>query len=264
MTQRGTSAYLVPVFNDVEGLTLSLKSLSKDDLVIIVDDGSVPEVRISNDDFSELRIEILRLSKNSGIVTAMNEGLKLAKSLGVRYVARLDAGDQASVARLSVQEAMCEHNGYDLVAGPALIKCSANSQYLDDRVGGKPLTRIICFRNPFVHSAVMYSVDAVLGCGGYSDQYPAAEDFNLWSKLIRKNPLRVGYTPDFVPCIKYVSASSISSKRRKVQALSRRRICVENGMLESAQGVMMFVYLSFLAVVPYRAAFMIKGIFRGE
>src|SRR5262245_15738652 len=101
---------LIPCFNDHEGLLQCLQSIRYENSkygVLIVDDGSETPVQYAHlqqllDD--GMRIFILTLPGNQGIVKALNAGLQwLDEQKGVDFVARLDCGDICDANRFYSQ-----------------------------------------------------------------------------------------------------------------------------------------------------------------
>jgi hypothetical protein len=47
------------------------------------------------------------------------------------------------------------------------------------------IRRMLVRENPFVHSSVMMRRDALEKAGGYDEQWPVAQDYDLWMRMSR-------------------------------------------------------------------------------
>jgi glycosyltransferase involved in cell wall biosynthesis len=136
-----------------------------------------------------MRIEILRMPKNGGIERALEAGIDALDARGFRYAARIDAGDLAVPQRLAKQRARME-------ASPRLAALGTWTQVVN-RAGeplfmlkppadARVLRRTRFLRSPLVHPSVMLRVEAVKAVGNYRVKYPAAEDLDLFLRLMER------------------------------------------------------------------------------
>jgi len=92
----------IPVYNDAEGLKVSLNSLIKQTYTnweaIIVDDGSITNVEHIVKEFKDDRLKFYRLEKNMGRPIARQ---KTFKHIQGQYIGFLDAGDTYTIDFLS-------------------------------------------------------------------------------------------------------------------------------------------------------------------
>lgn len=98
-------AVLIPAYNAHDDLLRTLMSLREDTpvRVLVVDDGSTPP--IAAPELPGLSVEVLRMPQNGGIERALAAGIDALAARGVRYAARIDAGDLAAPGRLAKQRA---------------------------------------------------------------------------------------------------------------------------------------------------------------
>ena len=102
---------LIPVFNAQHDLDRTLASFRERTpvRVLIVDDGSLPPiVAPSSANLANLTIDVLRMPRNGGIELALQTGVAALAERGVKYAARIDAGDLATPDRLEKQRAYME------------------------------------------------------------------------------------------------------------------------------------------------------------
>jgi glycosyltransferase involved in cell wall biosynthesis len=182
-------AVLMPAYNGQDDVARTLASFDEDAplYALIVDDGSTPPIVAP--EVPGMCVEVLRMTKNGGIERALQAGIEALAARGFRYAARIDAGDLAAPQRLAKQWARME-------AEPTLAALGTWTQVVNR--AGEPLfmlrpsadagalrrTRLL--RSPLVHPSVMLRVDAVLAVGNYRVKYPAAEDLDLFLRLMER------------------------------------------------------------------------------
>lgn len=218
-------ALLVPVYKNQLGLERSLSTLPTEVPldVVVVDDGSEPP--ISQPKVPEPhRIFLLRLQQNQGIEHALNYGLKWILEGKYEYVARLDAGDIALPGRFTKQLRFLEsHPDYVLTGGQVRFVDISGREVFRERFPTeyKDIRRIMHARNCFIHPAVMWRTAVLREIGLYSDQYKAAEDFELFFRMARR--YKVANLDEYVVQCE-VNPTGISLSKRRRQVLSRLRV----------------------------------------
>ncbi|WP_186080470.1 glycosyltransferase [Burkholderia gladioli] len=182
-------AVLIPAYNGHHDLERSLASLAETAPVhvLVVDDGSTPPIAPAPR--AGLDIEVLRMPRNGGIEPALAAGIEALAARGFRYAARLDAGDLAVPGRLAKQRAF-------LAAHPR-VACVGTWTQVVSR-DGRPLfmltppadparlRRTRFLRSPLVHPSVMLDIQRVLEVGNYRIKYPAAEDLDIFLRLMER------------------------------------------------------------------------------
>ncbi|WP_321919137.1 glycosyltransferase [Paraburkholderia tropica] len=182
-------ALLMPAYNGQADVERTLASFAEDAPIyaLVVDDGSTPPIVAPS--VPGMEIEVLRMPKNGGIERALQAGIEALAARDFRYAARIDAGDLAVPQRLAKQRARME-------AEPRLAALGTWTQVVN-RAGeplfmlrppadARALRRTRMLRSPLVHPSVMLRVDAVLAVGNYRVQYPAAEDLDLFLRLMER------------------------------------------------------------------------------
>src|SRR5258705_9611643 len=107
MTRGPRIAVLIPVFNQLEDLQRTLRSIDRESAQVdcfVVDDGSQPPIAIDSDSY-RFPIQVIRLPQNSGCTRARNVGLEHIVKANYDYVAIQDAGDLDVGERLAIQAA---------------------------------------------------------------------------------------------------------------------------------------------------------------
>ncbi|PVX82316.1 glycosyltransferase involved in cell wall biosynthesis [Paraburkholderia unamae] len=182
-------AVLMPAYNGQHDVERTLASFDENATIyaLVVDDGSTPPIVVP--EVPGMQVEVLRMAKNGGIERALQAGVEALAARGFRYAARIDAGDLAAPQRLAKQRARMETE-------PALAALGTWTQVVN-RAGeplfmlrpsadARALRRTRLLRSPLVHPSVMLRVDAVLAVGNYRLKYPAAEDLDLFLRLMER------------------------------------------------------------------------------
>lgn len=188
---------LMPVYNCEAFVRESIESILgqtyRDFELLAVDDGSTdatPEILRS---YADDRLRIVRNPGNLGLTPSLNVGLREARGA---LVARQDADDIAYPERFARQVAFLD-------AHPEVAMLGTQFVSIDERGHRRPLhlwmkceTSIgirwqLLFENAFVHSSVMFRRDVVTGeFHGYDETFRTNQDFDLWTRMARRRPLR--------------------------------------------------------------------------
>jgi|GEM_PF-68378 len=217
-------AILLPAFNGQADVERSLASFRENAplYALIVDDGSAPPLVAPV--IPGMSVEILRIPQNGGIEQARKTGIDALAARGYRYAACIDAGDLAAPLRLQKQHAAMQ-------ASPALAALGMWTQVVDR--AGQPLfmltpatdahtlRRTRFLRSPIVNPSVMLRIDAVLAVGNYRAEYPAAEDLDMFLRLMEHydcaNLPELGLYYE-------LNESGVSATKRRRQIISTLRL----------------------------------------
>jgi len=180
---------ILSVYNAELYLAESIQSILnqsyRDFELLILNDGSTDRSEQIILSFNDPRIRYFKTESNKGLIFQLNKGILNAKG---KYVARMDADDISSAKRFEKQITFLEEN-------PAIKLVGSCAEVIDEK--GKATGRIIdvpktfeaikagiLFQCPFIHSSVMGSAE-VFKKFGYSDEFPIAEDYFLWSQITK-------------------------------------------------------------------------------
>ena len=219
-------AVLIPVYNRQPGLEKTLRSLADDvDLIdiVIVDDGSTPPIQLNRE--SGLSMHLIRLPENRGVEHALNVGLEYIYDCKYDFICRIDADDTTLAGRFAMQLAYLEANqDIGLLGG---------SFYMENHTGETMLTSILLstpqdvFRamyllNFFLPSTTMMRTSVAIHVGLHSSEFPAAEDYDFYMRMIRCSNGAIFHEPlaNYV----YDDPRSISNSKRSLQIRSMIRI----------------------------------------
>ena len=180
---------LMSVYNDQLTLSLTIDSILKqtyDDFeFIIIDDCSTDKISMIINQYAALdhRIVHLRNVVNLGLTKSLNIGLRIASA---PLVARIDSDDVSHPERLRIQQELMVSNDIDVIGTNCVVidQLDALSTYEFNKTlyTLKPISNQFV-RNPLIHSSVMFRKKSVLNAGGYNEDYPNAQDNELWLRM---------------------------------------------------------------------------------
>lgn len=220
---------ILPAYNQekfiVEAIdSILMQSLSNFELIII-DDGSTDKTFQVVSSINDSRMILVRNQENLGLTYTLNFGLSIAKS---DIVARMDADDIAFSDRLHIQYEYLLKNP-EIVAVGCWISLFKDN--LDEIGVHKYPAEFECLRSEFTfnnslpHPGVMYRKSVVKLLGGYTNDYPYAEDWDLWLRLIRSHNI----SNIQQPLLYYrIHDRSVSHQHSASQSLSKKRIIKDN------------------------------------
>lgn len=245
-------AVLLPVYNNQRGLEKTLWSFDRQTYrfhVLVVDDGSEPALTVSQDHGRQ--VEILRLTKNSGIQVALNEGLKKLLAEGFDYIARQDAGDEDRGERMQRQAEYLDQHPSVAVVGSWVDFTDTNGNHLyTHKPPGEPKKvgqrmRLCC---AITHPTCMFRAAALREVGLYSEAYPYAEDYDY---LYRLTSRFAGANIEDILVTSEENPAGISVSRRKSSLKDRIRIQLKYFSLLSPAAYWGVVRSIILLLLPY-------------
>lgn len=208
---------LLPAYNDQAGLERSLASLDRDGAsfdVVVVDDGSTPPL-VAPAGLS-FAVTLLRHSPNRGITGALNAGLEhIVWSGQYTYVARLDAGDLSLPGRIGAQRAFLDGHPEHAIVGSAVDHVDPEGHFLFGFAAPRDhpeVVRYLRYRAALIHPAVMIRLRTLEELGFYSEEYPGAEDYELFLRLARRYKLA---NLETTYLIRELSPTAITARRRR-------------------------------------------------
>jgi glycosyltransferase involved in cell wall biosynthesis len=182
-------AVLMPAYNGQADVDLTLASFKESAPihVLIVDDGSTPPIVAPS--IANMQIEVLRMAQNGGIERALQTGIDALAQRGFRYAARIDAGDRSVPQRLAKQRVFMELHPH--VAGlgmwtQVVTRAGEPLFMLTPPAEPNAIRRLRFLRSCLAHPSMMLRIDAVRAVGNYRAEYRAAEDLDLFVRLMQR------------------------------------------------------------------------------
>jgi glycosyltransferase involved in cell wall biosynthesis len=183
-TSTATVAVVIPSFNRMPVLPRAIDSVLAQsrpaDEVILVDDGSTDETETLQHRYPE--ITYIK-QENQGVSSARNTGIQEANS---HWVAFLDSDDEWLPEKLEAQLQCAEEQPEcPLVHSDEIwIRNGVRVNQMDKhaKAGGEIFERCLplCAISP---SAAMVQRDLLLDLGGFNEDLPACEDYDLWLRI---------------------------------------------------------------------------------
>jgi glycosyltransferase involved in cell wall biosynthesis len=151
---------------------------------IIIDDGSEDDTEKILKSYTDKRIHIIS-QENRGLAPSLNRGIKEASGA---LIARIDAGDIATIDRLEQQFNFLEqHPDYVLIGGFLDIITASGKFIYTQKVptGAKEIYDFIKKgSNPFLHPSVTYRRSPAIVCGMYNENLAYSEDRDFYKRLV--------------------------------------------------------------------------------
>lgn len=182
---------LLPVYNAEKFLAETLDSILRQTYVhfeiLAVNDGSTDGSLAILKTYAKRDSRIIVVDKkNEGIVKTLNLAAEMASG---EFLARMDADDVSLPRRFELQlEAFRDHKKAVLVAGGFDVMDDDGEFLYHEAVPTKDsdLRLAMYTRNPIAHGSVMFKNEVFKDLGGYSGDCGPTEDYELWSRMIKK------------------------------------------------------------------------------
>lgn len=220
---------ILTTFNAASYIDLTLDSLlAQDDPdfeLLIHNDGSTDDtINILNDYASQDGRIHISSDQNRGISWSKNLLIQKAKG---QYIMMIDADDICRLRRLRVQKAYLDAHPDCVAVGTGYTTIDAKNRPITsitdvseghEQIDERNLQGIVSLHQP----TIMARKTALLHAGGYSDDYPMAEDIDLWLRLGEIGKL--ANIPDDLILYR-IHSNSVSGANRQQQKESVHKAC---------------------------------------
>ncbi|WP_406695896.1 glycosyltransferase [Singulisphaera sp. Ch08] len=187
MSHNPRVSILLPVHNGMPFLVETVESVLRQSLkdfeLIVLDDGSTDEGPAYLQSLGDDRVRYHRLER-VGLVTALNEGLRLARA---DIIARIDADDLAAPTRLEEQLQFLQANPRCVLLGCDYWEIDVQGNVISENpfkmTSDLALRFQLFFSATFSHPGVVFPRKVVGELGGYRTQFDVSEDYDLFSRL---------------------------------------------------------------------------------
>ena len=178
---------ILPVKGHKNFLSASIESILRQSYknfeLIILDNGNKQDVKkiINYYKKKDNRIKTVKL-KNLNLSELINYGIKISKGY---FIARQDSDDISHLDRFYHQvnwfnkknKILCGTNSF-IIDSSGKIKGKINNPENHTKILNQ-----MNFRNPFIHSSVMFRKSILKGTNKYDKYFKYSQDFDLWTKL---------------------------------------------------------------------------------
>ena len=188
MNRNPAISVVLPVYNAETYVREAVESILgqtfTDFELIIINDGSTDDSAAILRELAARDARIVLIEQpNGGLVSALNEGIKIARA---GLIARMDADDVAMPERFALQHARMVQEPELAVLGSffnIIDKDDSIIRLYDDLPLTPAEARSTVGGFLVAHPAVMMRRDAVLKAGGYRKAFSHAEDYDLWLRM---------------------------------------------------------------------------------
>lgn len=228
MAEQVTSrvAVLMPAYNAERFINHAVDSLMRGTYpcdIYVVDDGS--RIPVSSVLKGESRVRIVRLERNGGLPRARNAGLKAILAQPYDFVACLDADDICHPARIARQVAYLDRHPHVAIVGTwgRHFDELTGEPILVHRTPAEPelVRRAMRSNMAVINTSAMIRASVLRTAGFYSEDYPAAEDYELFRRISQRHA--IANIPEILVEI-CVSLQGVTVSRRRRQLLDRLNI----------------------------------------
>ncbi|MBM5571776.1 MULTISPECIES: glycosyltransferase [Deefgea] len=219
------ATFLIPHFNNPQGLVASLASVGTAELVdaVIVDDGSVrapiDEAQCRAAWRAQGELKFYYLPHNCGIEYALNTGLEAILAAGYEFVARLDCDDLCVSDRIARQVAFLDQYPEVYLLGSAVtfFDASGDRFTLKQPQTHAEIVTQMHKDNAFTHPSVMFRTKGVREIGLYPMDCKAAEDFAYFWQFVDR--YQTANLAEVLTKSEYNDSGISMSRRRQQQAM---------------------------------------------
>ena len=152
---------------------------------LMINDGDPAEAERLHRRFRDPRIRIINPPKRLGLSGSRNAGLHEARG---EWIAFIDSDDFCEPGRLEKQVAFLRAHPDHILVGSALRYVNERSETIGARIypqNDEEIKKKLVVLNCVAQPSVMAHRAKLIEAGGYTDEFPAAEDYALWLRLAR-------------------------------------------------------------------------------
>lgn len=193
---------LLPVYNTrSDWLSLAIESVLnqtyRDFELLLLNDGSTnPDTLATLAAFEKAdnRVRLVHNPENMGLPKTLNRGLTLAR---YDWIARMDGDDISEPQRFERQLAYLGRHPDIAILGTELVAFGDKQEIFHYAERHEDIATAMLWVCSIPHPTVMYRKEVILAAGGYPTDYPNAEDYALWTKIVAHHPnVRFAIVPE--------------------------------------------------------------------
>ena len=180
---------IMSVYNEERYVKSAIKSILNqsysDFEFIIIDDGSTDGTNLIIDSFDDSRIIKINNPRNLGLTISLNKAIQLANG---ELIARMDGDDISLKQRLKTQVQFLDSHPDIGLVGCSYSSIGPDSEILKEYYPPTEsafLKWLLIFDNPICHPTVMFRKLFWKQVGGYSEDKPYSQDYDLWCRLTK-------------------------------------------------------------------------------
>jgi glycosyltransferase involved in cell wall biosynthesis len=241
---------VMSVYNAERYLARALDSILRQSFndfeFIVIDDGSIDHSASIVETHADSRVKLIRNLTNAGQTRSLNIGVNLAAG---DYIVRHDADDISAPDRIRFQFEFMESHPFVGLLGSAYQVIDNEERVLDVALlpqGDTELKSRLLEGNIFCHGSVMIRRTVLDKVGGYREQFPVTQDYDLWLRLAEHCEL--ANLPEILYSLRFEPAS-VTQQKRNIQ-LAYQRMALELARQRRASGIEMQIPQDVLSNFP--------------
>lgn len=177
----------MPVYNCESYIAEAIESILNQTYIyfelIIIDDYSTDGTLAVISRYEDPRIRLVKKERNTGLIASLNTGIDMA--IG-KYIARMDGDDISLQNRFETQVNFMETNPHVVLCG-TWFKIIPTDVIIKHPISHNDIKIALLEYCAFGHSTVMLRRSVIVQESlKYLDTFVAAEDFELWTRIITK------------------------------------------------------------------------------
>jgi cellulose synthase/poly-beta-1,6-N-acetylglucosamine synthase-like glycosyltransferase len=152
---------------------------------LMINDGDRAQAEAIEKRFNDPRIRVVHPPSRLGLSGSRNAGLQMARG---ELIAFIDSDDFCEPGRFEQQVAFLDAHPDHVLVGSALRYIDEESRTIGSRVypvNDDEIKARIVAANCVAQPSVMARREKLIEAGGYTSEFPAAEDYDLWLRLAR-------------------------------------------------------------------------------
>jgi len=185
----------------------------KPDKVHLIQDGDVDDnIKVIIDRYKSNNLFELIILPKVGLPAALNVSIKMTKT---KYYARMDSDDISFEDRFEKQIHIMKKNDMGIIGSSAL---EFEDTIYDKELflkkmptDSKGIESFFHYRNPLVHSSVIFNMKVFNIIGYYNEKYLTGQDLELWSRALK---YKVNITNISEPLIYFRIKKDVTISRR--------------------------------------------------
>ncbi len=179
-----------PFYNNLEYFDETIPSVLsqsfRDFEYLMINDGSPEQAAAIERKYNDSRIRIITTPTPLGLSGSRDAGLRAARG---ELIAFIDSDDFCEPGRFEKQVAFLDSHPDHVLVGSALRYIDERSRTIGKRVYPEvdaEIKRRMIAVNCVAQPSVMARRTALIEAGGYTQNFPAAEDYDLWLRAARQ------------------------------------------------------------------------------
>jgi glycosyltransferase involved in cell wall biosynthesis len=197
---------------------------------IIIDDFSIDNTSKIVMEFDDPRIVFIQNTKNLGLAASLNKALDMACG---KYIARMDSDDICLKDRFIKQIGFLEKNDQIDICGGFVSRIDKNGKIFKSLsrvpIDDKYIKANTVFNPQFFHPTIVFRTSFIRRHHvRYNTLYKKSQDFELWSRLMRKGNCKMANISSIVLRYRDLKDKNEKRKRNYVQTKVANSIRLKN------------------------------------